>query len=83
MEYLYPTTAEVPPMVLGHIETPSPNTEGGVKGVGEAGTIATPGAVVNAVADALAPFGVRIEKTPIGPSQILDLLDGREPAAVA
>ncbi|MEA2402909.1 MAG: aerobic carbon-monoxide dehydrogenase large subunit [Thermoleophilaceae bacterium] len=83
MEYLYPTTAEVPPMVLEHIETPSPNTEGGVKGVGEAGTIATPGAIANAIADALRPFGVRIESSPIGPSQVLDLLQGADEAAKA
>ncbi|MEA2331901.1 MAG: aerobic carbon-monoxide dehydrogenase large subunit [Thermoleophilaceae bacterium] len=78
MEYLYPTTVEVPPMVLEHIESPSPNTVGGVKGVGEAGTIATPGAVANAIADALRPFGVRVESSPIGPSQVLDLIHGGE-----
>lgn len=54
-------------------------TEGGIKGVGEGGTIAAPAAVVNAVADALAPFGVSIERTPLGPSRVLDLIrDARE-----
>jgi carbon-monoxide dehydrogenase large subunit len=51
--------------------------------VGEAGTIATPGAIANAIADALRPFGVRIESSPIGPSQVLDLLQGADEAAKA
>ena len=48
-------TLEIPPIEVGHLQTPSPVTEGGVKGCGEGGTIATPAAVVNAVADALDP----------------------------
>jgi carbon-monoxide dehydrogenase large subunit len=43
--------------------------------MGEAGAIATPGAIVNAVADALAPFGVSVEGMPLSPSRILDLID--------
>ena len=53
LDYLYPTTLEIPAIEVGHIETPSPVTEGGVKGCGEGGTICEPAAVVNAVADAL------------------------------
>jgi carbon-monoxide dehydrogenase large subunit len=75
MDYLYPTTMEVPTIEIEHIETPSPRTEGGIKGLGEGGTIAAPAAVVNAVADALAPFGVRIERTPVTPAYVLELLD--------
>jgi carbon-monoxide dehydrogenase large subunit len=74
MDYLYPTTMEVPPMEVEHIETPSPVTEGGIKGVGEGGTMAAPAAVVNAIADALQPFGVRVTKTPLGPSDVLEMI---------
>lgn len=75
MDYLYPSSTEVPPMEIGHIETPSLFTDGGVKGMGEAGSIATPAAVLNAVADALSPFGVRIDSLPLGPSHVMALLD--------
>jgi carbon-monoxide dehydrogenase large subunit len=73
MDYLLPTAGDVPVIEYGHIETPSPGP-GGYKGVGEGGAIGAPAAVVNAVADALSPFGVRITRLPLGPSQILELL---------
>ena len=82
LDYLYPTTKEIPPIDVGHIETPSTVTEGGVKGCGEGGTIAAPAAVVNAVADALSPFGVTVEATPLTPHRVLELVRrGREDAA--
>ena len=74
MDYLLPTAAEVPEIEYGHIETPSPGP-GGYKGVGEGGAIAAPPAVVNAVADALSPFGVKITRLPLSPAQIASLLD--------
>ncbi len=74
MDYLLPTAAEVPTIEYGHIETPSPGP-GGYKGVGEGGAIGAPAAVVNAVADALAPFGVRITDLPLTPYAVLALLD--------
>ena len=74
MDYLMPTAGEVPVIEYGHIETPSPGP-GGYKGVGEGGAIGAPAAVVNAVADALAPLGVKITRLPLGPSQIVDLLN--------
>jgi hypothetical protein len=46
----------------------------GVKGMGEGGAIASPAAVVNAVADALAPLGVRVSGSPLGPRQVLDMV---------
>ena len=73
MDYLLPTAADVPLIEYGHIETPSPGP-GGYKGVGEGGAIGSPPAVVNAVADALSPFGVKITRLPLGPSQVLALL---------
>jgi aerobic carbon-monoxide dehydrogenase large subunit len=74
MDYLLPTAAEVPVIELGHIETPSPGP-GGYKGVGEGGAIGSTPAVLNAVADALAPFGVEIARLPLSPSAIVGMLD--------
>jgi carbon-monoxide dehydrogenase large subunit len=73
MDYLVPTAADVPLLEYGHVETPSPGP-GGYKGVGEGGAIGAPPAVVNAVADALAPFGVRVTDLPLTPSAIVSLL---------
>ncbi len=74
MDYLLPTAADVPIIEHGHIETPS-GGPGGYKGVGEGGAIGSPPAVVNAVADALSPFGVTITRLPLGPAQVLDLIE--------
>jgi carbon-monoxide dehydrogenase large subunit len=76
MDYLLPTAAEVPTVEYGHIETPSPGP-GGYKGVGEGGAIGAPPAVVNAVADALAPFDVRVTELPLSPSRLVGLLQER------
>ena len=73
MDYLMPTASDVPMLEYGHVETPSPGP-GGYKGVGEGGAIGAPPAVVNAVADALAPFGVRVTDLPLTPSAIVALL---------
>ena len=73
MDYLLPTAAEVPVIEHGHLETPGPGP-GGYKGVGEGGAIGAPPAVVNAVADALSPFGVTITDQPLSPSRIVALL---------
>jgi len=74
MDYLLPTAAEVPEFEYGHIETPAPTNPGGHKGLGEGGAIGAPPAVINAVADALAPLGIEIRSQPLGPSDILELL---------
>jgi aerobic carbon-monoxide dehydrogenase large subunit len=73
MDYLLPTATEVPVIEYGHVETPSPGP-GGYKGVGEGGAIGAPPAVVNAVADALSPFGVTVTRLPLGPAQVVALL---------
>jgi carbon-monoxide dehydrogenase large subunit len=73
MDYLIPTATDVPMLEYGHVETPSPGP-GGYKGVGEGGAIGAPPAVVNAVADALAPFGVRVTELPLSPSAIVELI---------
>jgi aerobic carbon-monoxide dehydrogenase large subunit len=59
MDYAMPRAADMPPLVLGHAATPSPFNLLGAKGIGEAGCIGVPAAIVNAAIDALAPFGVR------------------------
>jgi CO/xanthine dehydrogenase Mo-binding subunit len=75
MDYLYPSTMEVPPMEISHYETPSVVTEGGIKGMGESGNIAAGAACLNAIADAISPFGkVEIKTTPIGPNEVLELI---------
>jgi carbon-monoxide dehydrogenase large subunit len=81
-EFLYPTATELPHVEVDHLATPSPLTEGGIKGMGEGGLIGAPAAVVNAVADALAPFGVSIDRTPLRPCDVLALIDaaGAAPA---
>ena len=58
MDYLIPTSMEVPDWELGHTVTPSPHHPIGAKGVGESPTVGSPPAIVNAIVDALAPFGV-------------------------
>jgi carbon-monoxide dehydrogenase large subunit len=74
MDYLLPTATEVPVIELGHVETPSKGP-GGHKGVGEGGAIGSSPAVVNAVADALAPLGVKVSRLPLSPSRIIDLIE--------
>jgi len=59
MDYALPRATDIPRMELARTVTPSPVNPMGVKGVGEAGTIGATPALANAVADALAPFGVR------------------------
>jgi aerobic carbon-monoxide dehydrogenase large subunit len=74
LDYLLPTATESPTIEVGHIETPSPGP-GNFKGVGEGGAIGATPAVLNAVIDALAPFGVEISKLPLSPATIVALLD--------
>ncbi len=72
--YFLPTFLDVPAIRLGHMETPSPFTYRGVKGIGEGGRMAAPAAVVSAIEDALAPYGVRIDEVPVTPEKILNWL---------
>ncbi|MBV8535730.1 MAG: xanthine dehydrogenase family protein molybdopterin-binding subunit, partial [Alphaproteobacteria bacterium] len=71
MDYLVPTASDVPEIRLVHQETPSPLNPLGVKGLGEGGAIAPPVTIANAVADALSPFGIEFDATPIKPEQIV------------
>ena len=75
LDYLIPTTTEAPIVEFGHVETPSFHPSG-MKGMGEGGTIGAPAALINAVADALEPFGIDpLTVQPLTPTRILDLLD--------
>ncbi len=69
-DYVLPGAGEAPRIAISHIETPSPNTEFGIKGVGEGGAIPPPAAIINAVNDALAGTGVEIAATPLTPSRL-------------
>src|SRR6202000_784260 len=74
MDYLMPTAPEVPAAAIEHIETPNPLNPLGVKGAGEGGTIPAPAAIVAAIEDALAPFGVRFSEAPLTPARIVEAL---------
>ncbi|HJE60065.1 MAG TPA: carbon-monoxide dehydrogenase large subunit [Nocardiopsis listeri] len=77
MDYLLPTAMEVPDWETGYTVTPSPHHPIGAKGVGESATVGSPPAVVNAVVDALKPFGVRHADMPLTPSRVWDAMNGR------
>jgi carbon-monoxide dehydrogenase large subunit len=70
MDYALPRADTVPPVEIHHTHTPSPRNLLGVKGLGEAGNIGVPPAVVNAVVDALSSFGVRDLDMPLTPEKI-------------
>jgi carbon-monoxide dehydrogenase large subunit len=69
-DYLVPAASEVPSLTLGRTVTPSPSNPLGVKGIGEAGTIASTPAVVNAVVDALSHLGVEDIDMPLSPERV-------------
>ncbi|WP_328610470.1 aerobic carbon-monoxide dehydrogenase large subunit [Amycolatopsis sp. NBC_00345] len=76
MDYLLPTALECPSWELGETVTPSPHHPIGAKGVGESATVGSPAAVVNAVLDALAPFGVRHADMPLTPAAVWRAMQG-------
>jgi carbon-monoxide dehydrogenase large subunit len=74
VDYLVPTAGEIPPIDVVHLETLSPTTLGGFRGMGEGGTIGAPAAVANAVADALSPLGIEINELPVTPERLFRLI---------
>jgi len=74
MDYLVPMAAEMPDIWVAHVETPTAYSEGGFKGAGEGGVAGAPGAVLNAVNDALSPLGARITRVPMTPEVVLRAL---------
>jgi aerobic carbon-monoxide dehydrogenase large subunit len=73
-DYVVPTASEVPSITTIHLETESPSTVGGFRGMGEGGTIGAPAAIANALADALAPFGIEIFELPMTPERLFRLI---------
>ncbi len=74
MDYLVPTATEAPMIDIAHIESPSPLTPLGSKGLGESSSMTVPAVIANAVSDALAPLGVRITELPMTPSRLWALI---------
>jgi carbon-monoxide dehydrogenase large subunit len=70
LDYGMPTANEIPPLVADRTVTPTPTNELGVKGIGEAGTIAASAAVINAICDALAPLGITHVDMPASPDRL-------------
>ncbi len=73
-DYTMPTAPDIPQVKMTHIETPSPLNPLGVKGAGEGGTIPAAAAIVSAIEDALSPFGVVLDETPLLPQRLLQKL---------
>ncbi len=80
MDYMLPTATDVPNIEIGHLETPSPLSVGGMKGMGEGGAVAPPAAIANAVSDALVPLcgWKSVLTTPITPEVVFRMLHPRE-----
>ncbi len=74
-DYLLPGATDIPNIRLLHMETPSPYTNFGQKGVGEGGAIGPAGAIANAINDALAPLGVEICQIPVTPRRIIEAIE--------
>ncbi|SAK59020.1 aldehyde oxidase [Caballeronia glebae] len=74
-DYILPGPTELPSLKIIHMETPSPYTEFGAKGVGEGGAIAPPAALFNAVNDALTPIGALVSETPLTPRRLLAAIE--------
>ena len=75
LDYLVPVAADVPRIEMEHLESPSPRTTLGSKGVGEAGTIGAFGAVANGVADAVGPLGAELTRLPYSPDRIFQAVE--------
>jgi aerobic carbon-monoxide dehydrogenase large subunit len=71
----------VPAITTLHLETASPSTVGGVRGMGEGGTIGAPAAIANALADALGPLGAEIFELPMTPQRLFQSSSSRTAAA--
>ncbi len=74
MDYLVPTTCDIPRIEIAHLETVPLDTDVNFRGVGEGGMIVAPPTIVSAIEDALSPFGVRIYEQHLPPARILELI---------
>jgi carbon-monoxide dehydrogenase large subunit len=75
VDYLLPAASEIPSIQVVHLETKSPTTLGGYRGMGEGGTIGAPAAIANAIADALAPLGIDVNELPVTPERLFRLIE--------
>jgi aerobic carbon-monoxide dehydrogenase large subunit len=78
MDYLVPTACDVPRIEIEHLQTVPLDADVNFRGVGEGGMIVAPPTIVNAIQDALSPFGVRIYEQHLPPARILELIAGAE-----
>ncbi len=76
MDYRITTAVEMPPLTKVHTQIPSPTNSLGVKGAGEGGTLPVAAAVASAVEDALADLGVVVDRHPLGPAVVRELVRG-------
>ncbi len=74
VDYLLPSAPEVTALDMVHLKAEAPNTLGGFRGMGEGGTIGSPAAIANAVADALSSFGIEISELPVTPERLFRLI---------
>jgi len=75
VDYLVPSACEIPPIQVVHLESESPTTLGGFRGMGEGGTIGSPAAIANAISDALSPLGIEINELPVTPERLFRLIE--------
>jgi len=73
-DYLLPGAGEMPPLKMLHMETPSPNSKYGQKGIGEGGAIAPPAAIINGINDALYELGAELLQCPANPRRVLEAI---------
>jgi CO/xanthine dehydrogenase Mo-binding subunit len=81
MDYILPRFTDIPPLALGHVESPTPFSELGAKGMGESGTIPPPACIANAVEDAIWHLGGRIHESHLSPEVVLNALRMGAPSA--
>src|SRR5437762_1672697 len=70
-DYILPGAGEIPAVEIFHTSSPSPNTEFGVKGIGEGGAIGPPAAILNSINDALRALGAEVTDCPVSPRRLL------------
>ena len=80
MDYTPPTAFDMPNFEVDHLTVPDPSTPLGMKGMAEGGTMGAAAAISNAVADALAPLGIVVDRQPFGPDQLRRYLRTAPPA---
>jgi carbon-monoxide dehydrogenase large subunit len=81
-DYVIPSASEIPAIQTIHLDSESPTSLGGFRGMGEGGTIGAPAAIANALADALAPLGGEIFELPMTPDRLFRLIENLNAPAV-